>query len=1047
MRNEFRGDYLKIGVLAMGLMFFSEFCADLWTAVFPLGYGTPVPVLAQGIDMLPPEDPEAGDSATPAGWPMAAANPQRTSWVAEEVRGQLSPIWYRVIESYIPPKVQIIAAEGLLFISTANGLYALDAETGETTWVYPTELPLGNSPTVFEGVLYVGGLDHNLHAIDVQTGAGIWTYAAGAGFETNPLVVDVNGHTVIYVGNHDGYMYAIEAYDTSPRQLWAYKTDGPIFFSAAYRDNTIYFASNDAYAYALNAWTGALVWKSDKLPGAGFHAWWPVLYQDLATGADVVILAGSNNYRHFLSPAYGYDMQNQERNDIFPNRVNEPRGRPFGTRYPDGSVNATRVLNYFEEKPWRRTYFMLDRMSGTEVTFDFDGDGAPEYAPVLWFGTHSGNRYPPMIGADGLVYQSNAYMSDEWIPGGQITGWSMDRAAISTPSAYWIAMDEPLAYSGGGDLVYWNHCNDRSAGAFDITIPNTRFWPDTSDPSREWLYYNAVGLLSLLPGYNILYEGVNPDNYGINSLFRGSNNSRNGVYGQHGHQNPPIPYAGKVYLHRSNAVIALGDYQGQPTHLPLLETVAAPDTEIVVTGPQLRLKLAEQVRKILNVGHLRPGYRSSGLFDHYTKDQCGDSLLDYWHQPSDILYALSLAVPYLPPDMQLEVKTYLQTEYATYSPAQYTHIGWQNGAAREPFDMPPEVEADRVNHPPGISGYGYDGWTWPPHLFYALWKYAEISDAAQAIFDANQAHLETPPANAYLIEYPYIHNAYIAGYLGYLELESLAGYAESVAVRAELNRLLALRVATFSKDTPYTDGRGPRSLSVSRNFIYLVPELAQYLRDNALAQVQAALAEYTEVAPYWFVADFDVMHGEGTSQHFYDSHALFQAKALILQESGDELAKYLDVPAVPVGDLFYIHKLITLLDTGIVSGLGKTGSVDTARIGETLTYTLDFSGYSGGFTLTDTLPVGISSPEIVSYEGTTVTPTYDSEAHQILWNDTLLMDYQVTMRYRVTVLTAQPTVLKNIAMLSGIDGISSTATFSVMVNVYHCYLPLIMRVR
>src|SRR4051812_43451895 len=42
-------------------------------------------------------------------WPMLAANPQRTSWTPEEVRGNLSVVWYRPIEPYIPYKVQPIA--------------------------------------------------------------------------------------------------------------------------------------------------------------------------------------------------------------------------------------------------------------------------------------------------------------------------------------------------------------------------------------------------------------------------------------------------------------------------------------------------------------------------------------------------------------------------------------------------------------------------------------------------------------------------------------------------------------------------------------------------------------------------------------------------------------------------------------------------------------------------------------------------------------------------------------------------------------------------
>src|SRR3990167_7626050 len=101
-------------------------------------------------------------------WPMAAQNPQRTSHNNVEVPGGLNPLWFKPIEPHIPPKVQIIAANSMLYVSTARGLYAVDSEDGSTKWVYPTELPLGHSPAIdlTTNVLYVGGFDHKLHAIE-----------------------------------------------------------------------------------------------------------------------------------------------------------------------------------------------------------------------------------------------------------------------------------------------------------------------------------------------------------------------------------------------------------------------------------------------------------------------------------------------------------------------------------------------------------------------------------------------------------------------------------------------------------------------------------------------------------------------------------------------------------------------------------------------------------------------------------------------------------------------------------------------------------------
>ena len=48
---------------------------------------------------------------TVADWPMAGANPQRTSWVPQEVRGALKPLWTTTIPHYISQKIQVVASQ------------------------------------------------------------------------------------------------------------------------------------------------------------------------------------------------------------------------------------------------------------------------------------------------------------------------------------------------------------------------------------------------------------------------------------------------------------------------------------------------------------------------------------------------------------------------------------------------------------------------------------------------------------------------------------------------------------------------------------------------------------------------------------------------------------------------------------------------------------------------------------------------------------------------------------------------------------------------
>jgi len=968
----------------------------------------------------------ATDVAAEGDWPMAAANPQRTSWTPEEVRGLLKPIWHKPIEPYISQKVQIIASNDLLYISTARGLYALHTGTGATgeagdvAWVYPTELPLGHSPTIHDGVAYVGGFDHRLHAIDALTGQGIWTFEAESGFQTNPLVVEGK----VYAGNRDGYMYAIHAASQpgAGQLAWKYKTGGPILFSAAYQDNTLYFAANDSHAYALNATNGTLIWKSAKLPGGGFNSWWPVVHQDK------VIFAGGHNYRVRLDPGPETDLQGLETSDLY-------EGVPT-----DQPIAASRVLAYYEQKPHRRTYFVLKRSDGQEVTYDFDGDGLKEYAPITWFGTHSpGNRYPPVVGSDGKLYQSMNYQknSDSPIPRGNIVGWEPDTASYSTvfPPSLVYGMDEPMAYSAGGNVIYYNWLRDCRAGAIDYTT------------GTKWNYLTrCYELAGLIPGYDVLYY-LSAGGFS-EAVYRGAHESVNGLYGRHGDQNPPIPYKGKVYMHRSNAVIAWGNYTGNPTGLPMAAAVNADNGDVTpVSTDQLEQKLSYEVQKILEAGHLRPGWLSSGLFDQRAKTTVGENLVDYWHHPSDILYTLILALPHLPPDQQEAVKSYLQNEYANYPPHTYVHIGWKDGAAREIFDLPPEVENDLVNHPAHSNWASfYEGWHYPPHMFYALWKYAQVFGGAQEIFNNSKNRLQSPPPDSYLADYPYVHNAYIAGYLGYLELEKLATGSESATIRAELDRLLVLRTTTFDKDSPWFPAdkhEYARALNVARNFMYLVPELGQYLRDNVLGEVEVAIDEYNYVAPYWFVTKTEHMFCEGTINPLFDYGALFQARAMILKEPREELLKYLDVPAFERGDLFYIQNLVATIEAPHC--LEKTATAPFGYPGDPIAYTLHFSGGGSTLTLTDTLPLGVSAPGNFELAGTSVTPTYDNDQHRLTWSDTPPAGQEVTIRYAVTITTSSHQALVNTAELSEVGGALSTATTTVTANPHLTYLPLIRK--
>jgi outer membrane protein assembly factor BamB len=862
---------------------------------------------------------QSGESGS-GSWSTVAGNPQRTSWTSEQVtgnifEGSIHVEWYRPIEAYIPQNVQIIASDGLLYIATSRGLYALDAANGSVRWRFDTELPLGNSPTVDGGIVYVGGFDRKIHALNALNGAHLWSFDdAQAGYSTNPLVVEGK----VIAGNRDGYMYAVGAQGT-PLQgqlVWKFKAGGPILLSAAYKDGLVYFAANDNYAYALRADAGTLVWKSQKLPGDGYQSYWPVVYTDPTTNKDLVIFSAASGYRFASSPGSKdiepwQDLFNalfQSSDTIGPVvTINEPwaQGKTV--------VDYSHVTEYLENnpapdpylgKPWRREYIVLNASNGNEYTFDSDHDTYAEYAPVLSFTTGSGNDYPPVVGKDSLLYFGNLYFKNGQ---GRVVGWR-----VGTP--YMVLSNnqgdegEPQAYSSGGNLIYRSICCDRVGDWFDAT--------NISRAGILWHY--GYTLSDSAPGYKEMWWDFDPNSTNWTSNY----GNVNGIYNSHGIQTPIIPYQGRLFIHRSNAVIAFGSGPSLGK-LPLLTSNPVPEAMVNPTIDDLKQRLENEVSKIVSQGiHLRPGYYNAGQFN----DSCYD-LVDYFDNPGDTIYTLSRAYPYLSLSLQNLTKTYLQIEFNAYfDPVMYSHMGWADGIGREAMPLPPEVEANLPNYPKTESAGPAWTWSYPQYNFYAMWKYAQIFPAdAGRVYDLAKSKLQVPiptsATNEYFRQRPWELNGYIAGYIGFLRLQELAGMTVTdsllrTTVYNEANRLLALRANNFEKDSYYQsfDFFQRRGLNVSRNFIMLVPELGDYLNQHALAKMADAIQEYNRVGPYWFVSRYDAAVAESGTQNLYDYPAMFQAKAYILKQSHQELTKYLDVPAFERGDLFYIQNLIVAIE-------------------------------------------------------------------------------------------------------------------------------------
>ena len=76
----------------------------------------------------------------------------------------------------------------------------LNARTGTKVWNYTTGDVVESSPTVTNGIVYVGSDDTNVYdSLDGWTGIKVWSYKTEGTVDSSPTVA--NG--IVYIGSQD----------------------------------------------------------------------------------------------------------------------------------------------------------------------------------------------------------------------------------------------------------------------------------------------------------------------------------------------------------------------------------------------------------------------------------------------------------------------------------------------------------------------------------------------------------------------------------------------------------------------------------------------------------------------------------------------------------------------------------------------------------------------------------------------------------------------------------------------------------------------------
>jgi outer membrane protein assembly factor BamB len=198
-------------------------------------------------------------------WPMWRADASHSS-TAQFGPSNLSLAWQFTTNGSVISSPSVV--NGIVYVGSQDkSIYALGAWSGNLIWKFTTQDAQVSSPAVVNGKVYTGGDDGYVYCLDAYTGALSWktfvngnlpyTYGSFV-FKSSPAVSDGR----VFIGSLDGFMYALDAISGSI--VWKCKTEGPILSSPAVSGGAVYFTSeepNVAALYKIGAASGSLAWK------------------------------------------------------------------------------------------------------------------------------------------------------------------------------------------------------------------------------------------------------------------------------------------------------------------------------------------------------------------------------------------------------------------------------------------------------------------------------------------------------------------------------------------------------------------------------------------------------------------------------------------------------------------------------------------------------------------------------------------------------------------------------------------------------------------
>jgi len=219
----------------------------------------PVSTSTTAIPGTEAECPQAGDEIH---WTTFKATGARTSCIDAPLVTTPKILWTAKVgvqgwlnnPVVVDDTVYVASAGTVQFESdAADGVYALDVQTGNLRWFFRASLDV-NGVAADEDIVVATGDEGLVWGIDAGEGIALWTANLGVAVFTNPLILD----GLAIVGDASGTVSAFDL-ETGQRQ-WRAGLSGPVRGGAAFDGENLYVAGESMEVAALDL-QGRVIWR------------------------------------------------------------------------------------------------------------------------------------------------------------------------------------------------------------------------------------------------------------------------------------------------------------------------------------------------------------------------------------------------------------------------------------------------------------------------------------------------------------------------------------------------------------------------------------------------------------------------------------------------------------------------------------------------------------------------------------------------------------------------------------------------------------------